>query len=210
MQKVSDIRNQFIDKLARQEFTGDTIELIGATFLADEDYIFGEVNKEWCERELAWYESISLNVNDIPGKIPQQWINVATPDGRINSNYGWAIWSEENGSQYCNTLQKLKSDKNSRQGQMIYTRPSMHNDWNRDGMKDFMCTAYNQMYIRNDKLVSHYVMRSNDSIFGYKGDRFWAKEVQKRMAKDLDVEAGDLIWTASSLHVYSRHYYLVK
>lgn len=210
MQRVKDIREQLINKLENKEFVGNTIEIIGATFLADEEAIFGEVNKEWCERELAWYESISLNVHDIPGKTPAQWINVATPDGFINSNYGWAIWSEDNGSQYNEVLVKIKSDKNTRQGQMIYTRPSMHKDWNEGGKKDFMCTAYNQFYIRDDKLISHFVMRSNDALWGYKGDRFWAKEVQTRLAKDLSVDIGDLIWTASSLHVYDRHYHLVK
>ena len=213
MQTVSDIRKQFAEKFLNKEFVGNTLEIIGATFLADEPVIFGELNNEWSKRELKWYESISLNVNDIEGNIPKIWKDVATPDGQINSNYGWAVWSEENGNQYCNVLRKLKSDKNSRQGQMIYTRPSMHADWNTNGMKDFMCTAYNQMFIRsddiNDVLHSHYVMRSNDSVYGYKGDVFWAREVQRRIAKDLDIRVGDLIWTASSQHIYDRHYFLV-
>lgn len=214
MQTVSDIREQFAEKLLRQEFVGNTIEIIGATFLADEPEIFGSRNTEWYERELRWYLSISLNVNDIEGNIPKIWKDVATPDGLINSNYGYAIWSKENGNQYCNVLQKLKADKNSRQGQMIYTRPSMHIDWNEGGKRDFMCTAYNQMFIRsddigNDALTSHYVMRSNCSIFGYRGDSYWAREVQRRLAKDLDIRVGELIWTSSSQHIYDRHFYLV-
>lgn len=210
MQTVKDIRAQFISKLENKEFVGNTIEIIGATFLADEEAIFGEVNHDWNQRELAWYKSMSLNVNDIPEPIPAVWKSVADTNGYINSNYGWCIWSWQNGSQYDEVLKKLQSDRNSRQGQMIYTRPSMHTEWNFQGMKDFMCTAYNQFYIRDDKLVSHYVMRSNDAVFGYKGDRHWAKYVQESLAKDLDVEVGDLIWTASSLHVYDRHYHLVK
>lgn len=209
MQTVSDIRDQFAEKLLRQEFVGNTIEIIGATFLVDSPVIFGELNDEWSKRELKWYESISLNVNDIEGNIPKIWKDVATPDGFINSNYGWAIWSEANGAQYCNVLQKLQADRNSRQGQMIYTRPSMHNDWNEGGKKDFMCTAYNQMFIRDNMLHSHYVMRSNDSIFGFKGDVYWAQEVHRRMAKDLGIGIGDLIWTSSSQHIYDRHFYLV-
>lgn len=210
MLDVNEIRKEFIYKLKSKEFVGNTIEIIGATFLADQIAIFGDVNQDWNSRELEWYKSQSLNVNDIPSPIPAIWKQVASPDGRINSNYGWCIWSKENGNQYDNVLAKLKADRNSRQGQMIYTRPSMHIDWNVDGMKDFMCTAYNQLYIRDEKLVSHFVMRSNDAVFGYKGDRHWAKTVQVQLARDLDVEVGDLIWTASSLHVYDRHYHLVK
>lgn len=209
MQTVTDIREQLMEKFINKEFTGNTVELVGATFLADEPVIFGIVNNDWHERELEWYKSISLNVNDIKGNIPKIWKDVATPDGRINSNYGYMIWSADNGAQYYNVLTKLKSDKNTRHGQMIYTRPSMHEDWKKNGMKDFMCTAYNQFFIRNDKLVSHYVMRSNDAIYGYKGDVYWAKEVQRQLAADLNIEVGDLIWTASSFHVYDRHYHLL-
>lgn len=209
MNTVQDIRDQIVEKFLNNDFVGNTVELIGATFIADEDCIFGEVNNEWFKRELKWYESISLNVNDIEGNIPAIWKQVATPDGFINSNYGWAIWSEENGRQYCNVLQKLKADRNTRQGQMIYTRPTMHSEWNANGKKDFICTIANQFFIRNDKLVSHYIMRSNDLQYGYRGDRFWALEVQRRLAKDLDIEIGDLIWSVSSAHFYDRHYYLI-
>lgn len=210
MQRVADIREQFKHKLANKEFVGNTVELVAATFLADEETIFGEMNYEWCERELAWYYTLSLNVNDIPEPIPAIWKQVSDADGFINSNYGWCIFSEENGNQYLEVLSKLNADRNSRQGQMIYTRPSMHKDWNVNGRKDFMCTAYNTFFIRDNKLVSHFNLRSNDAIFGYKGDRYWAKHVQNALAKDLGIEAGDLIWTASSLHVYDRHYHLVK
>ena len=209
MQTVTDIRDQFAQKFLDQEFVGNTIEIIGATFLVDQPVIFGEINDEWSKRELKWYESISLNVNDIEGNIPKIWKDVATPDGYINSNYGWCIWSEENGKQYENVLEKLRQDRNSRQGQMVYTRPSIHTEWNEGGKHDFICTAYNQMLIRDHMLHSHYVMRSNDSIFGFKGDAYWANEVQRRMSKDLGIGIGDLIWTSSSQHIYDRHYYLV-
>jgi thymidylate synthase len=209
MQTVKNIREQFGQKLINEEFVGNTIEIVGASFLADELAIFGEVNSVWNKTELEWYESISLNVNDINGDIPKIWKDVATPDGEILSNYGYMIWSEQNGYQYENVLKKLKSDKNSRQGLMVYCRPSIHQEWNYNGKNDFICTVANTFLIRNDKLVSHYIMRSQDSRFGYSGDRFWAAEVQRRLAKDLDVEAGELIWTTSSQHIYSRHYFLV-
>lgn len=209
MKKISDIRQEFIEKLNKEEFVGNTIEIIGATFLADEESIFGIVNHEWNQRELKWYESQSLSVLDIPAPIPKIWLDISSSNKTINSNYGWCIWSEENGNQYEYVLSSLRDNPNSRQGQMIYTRPSMHVDATKDGMKDFMCTAYNQFYIRDGKLISHYVMRSNDCWAGYKGDRHWAKVVQSRLANDLGIEPGDLIWTASSLHVYDRQYYLV-
>jgi len=46
-------------------------------------------------------------------------------------------------------------------------------------------------------------------VFGYKNDRAWQQHVLEKMANDLSIEPGDLLWNAGSLHVYSRHYHLV-
>ena len=89
---------------------------------------------------------------------------------------------------------------------MIYNRPSMHQDYNRDGMNDFMCTFANSFFIRDNKLISHYIMRSNDAVFGYGNDVAWAMYVQKKLARDLEVLPGDLIWTSANIHVYERHF----
>lgn len=74
-----------------------TIELVGVSFIADEPAIFGTVNQDYVEREEKWYYSTSRNVADIPGKTPQIWEAVADSNGLINSNYGWCIFSSENG-----------------------------------------------------------------------------------------------------------------
>jgi thymidylate synthase len=60
--------------------------------------------------------------------------------------------------------------------------------------------------IRDNKLISHYLMRSNDCVFGYTADVHWALHVQKMLAQRLLVEVGDLIWTATNLHAYERHF----
>jgi len=215
MYNIQEIRNLFIAKFKDGDFVIDktgvkTIEIIGATFLADEDYIFRKPNYDYIKKEIAWYESMSRNVNTIKDT-PKIWKDVATPNGYINSNYGWCVWSNENGNQYVNTLNELKQNPNSRRATMIYNRPSMHKDYNFNGMSDFICTYANQFFIRNGKLVSHYIMRSQDCIFGYNNDFAWAKYLQEKLANDLNIEAGDIIWTASSLHIYERHFnYLLK
>ena len=215
MKTVSQIRQMIIDKYLDEDFVIDrtgakTIELIGESFLADEDWVVRKANKEYIKRELEWYISKSLYVDDIPGETPQIWKDIASKDGKINSNYGWCIFSEENGSQYDNVYSELLSNPNSRRATMIYNRPSMHTDFNADGMNDFMCTFANTFFIRDDLLHSHYIMRSNDAVFGYNNDVAWALFVQKLLAADLGVEVGDLIWTASNFHVYERHFKFVE
>jgi len=211
----SDIRRELASKLVRGEFVTDksgvkTIEVIGRTFIANEDRLFGVPNQDYIARELAWYESQSLNVNDIPEPVPAIWKAVATPDGRINSNYGWMIYSSSNGYQYKNVLEILKKDRLSRRAEMIYTRPTMHTSYNAGGMSDFVCTEAVQYLIRNDKLNAIVKMRSNDAWAGYRNDYAWQMHVLKKLASDLgDIEIGNMYWSAGSLHVYSKQFYLV-
>ena len=106
--RVQDVRDYFVAaKQHQMNMTTDKtgvkcIELIGASFEANEPAIFGEPNLEYINREIEWYKSQSLNVNDIYGserKPPEAWNYASSPEGFINSNYGYLIWSKENGDQ---------------------------------------------------------------------------------------------------------------
>lgn len=214
MMYVDDIRSLLYRKLISEDFVTDksgvkTIEIVGASFVADEEVVFGKLDQEWSKRELTWYRSQSLNVWDIEPPVPVIWQKVADGDGFINSNYGWCIWSPENGDQYHNALQELRSNPESRRAIMIYNRPSMWKDYNKWGRSDFMCTNSVQYVIRSGRLQAIVQMRSNDLIFGYKGDRFWQRYVLERLAEDLNVPPGDILWQVGSAHVYERHFYLV-
>ena len=215
MKTANDIRADLIDKYLAEDYVVDksgakTIEVLGESFVADENWLIRTPAYKYIERELDWYMSESLYVDDIPGTTPQIWKDISSDEGKINSNYGWCIYSEENGNQYKHVLRELKANPNSRRAAMIYNRPSMHLDFNRDGMSDFMCTFANTFMIRDGKLISHYVMRSNDAVFGYNNDVAWAKFVQGQLAYDLEVEVGELIWTATNLHVYERHFEFIE
>lgn len=214
MNTVEDIRKYFIDAYYDNNFIIDksgvkTIEMMAAQFIANEPYIFGTVNEDYVERELQWYKSQSLNINDIPGGPPKVWKDVADPGGFINSNYGWCIYSGENGNQYENVVKELNSNPNSRRAIMIYTRPHMHYDYNFLGMNDFMCTNTVQYLIRKSKIHSIVNMRSNDALYGYKNDFAWQKYVLNQLAQELKTEVGDIVWNVGSLHVYERHFHLI-
>jgi len=220
MLKVEHIRQHFLSELKSERFVTDktgvkTIEMIGATFEANEPAIFGKPNEDYIQRELDWYKSQSLYVNDIPGgkqeaSPPEIWTSVACKDGKINSNYGWAIWSTDNYSQYNNALHELQTNPNSRRAMMIYTRPKMWWDYNYNGRSDFMCTNTVQYMIRDDELIAIVQMRSNDVVFGYRNDFAWQDYVVKQLAFNLGIQKTKIIWHVGSLHVYSRHFNLVK
>ena len=231
--KVSDVRDYFIG--AKQgggygrtiDKTGvQCIELIGASFLADEPAIFGEPNIEYINAEINWYESQSLNIHDIYGKHsgkkpPAAWQYAASDRGFVHSNYGYLVGSEENGSQYGNCLAELKANPNSRRAVMIYQRPSIWYEYNLDGASDFICTNSVAYYIRDGKLHCSVSMRSNDVVFGYKNDYAWQRYVLENLVGDYnliessagsgkELNVGTITWQVQNLHVYERHFNLVE
>ena len=217
--KVSDVRDYFIgaknhDYATTTDKTGvKCIELIGASFEADEPAIFGTPNIEYIQKEIDWYKSQSRNINDIYGigsMPPAAWQYAANKDGMINSNYGYLIWSKDNGNQYDNCLAELKANPNSRRAMMIYNRPSIWGEYNLEGMSDFICTNSVAYYIRNDELHCSVSMRSNDVVYGYKNDYAWQQYVLNELANDLNIEPGNMIWQVQNLHVYEKHFDLVK
>lgn len=215
MNYVEDIREYFKESLEKKDFVTDktgvkTIEMIGASFVANEDHIFGTPNTDYIQRELEWYSSMSLNVNDIPGITPKIWQDVSDDLGYINSNYGYLIFSDNNYNQFENVVEELRKSPNSRRAIMIYTRPNIWYDYNRNGMSDFICTNAVQYFIRNNKLIAHVSMRSNDVVFGYNNDYAWQKHVCDSLCERLEVKLDKIIWNVGSLHVYERHFDLIK
>lgn len=213
--KVEHIREAFKLLKIHQKYVIDKtgcklIELVGTSFYADEPAIFGTPNQDYITREIQWYESQSLNVNDIPPPIPAIWKSVATPDGRINSNYGWAIYSEENHLQFVNCIKALQADPYSRRAIMVYTRPSIQHEYNKDGMSDFICTNTVQFLVRDDRVHAIVNMRSNDVVFGYRNDWAWQNHVLFLVSDALRIPMGHIIWQTGSLHVYEKHFNLIE
>ena len=218
MQTVNDIRKHFIGELNDEAFTTDktgqnTIELLGASFIADEPAIFGTPNQEYINREIDWYISASTNIHDIYDRgtaPPEAWQYAADNHGNINSNYGYLIFSDIYYRQYDNVLTELLENPDSRRASMIYQRPSIWTEYNENGKSDFICTNAVTYYIRNDELQSVVQMRSNDVVYGYKNDYAWQQYVLTTLAKDLGIQPGFITWQVQNLHVYERHFNLVK
>jgi thymidylate synthase len=222
MQNTQEILDELKQKYKNGEFrilggNVKTIEIQNAHFICDKPWVVREPNYDYASREIQWYHSQSLNVNDIPGDCPKIWRDCADPDGFINSNYGWCIWSEENGYQYDHCIQTLVDDPMSRQGVMLYNRPSMQEEATKNGMHDFMCTYCVQCFLNlmhDDKYHLKYIvyMRSNDAVFGFDNDILWHEHVRDLMVEDLNARldkevVADLVeWNAGSFHVYERHF----
>ena len=236
--KVNDIREYFINELQAKNYTVDrtgqkTIELIGASFTADEETIFGTVNEEYVEAEINWYKSGSTNINDIykwpnyphDKAPPVAWQYSANDHGEINSNYGHLIYSDKYYGQYHMALDELLRNMDSRRATMIYTRPSIWTEFDENGKNDFICTNAVTYYLRNGAINAVVQMRSNDVVFGYKNDYAWQLHVLTNLVKDYnacyldkawdadyrkEMAVGTITWQVQNLHVYERHFNLVK
>lgn len=217
---TADIRNELIRLYKEGSFRegkyGKTVEIQNAHFLADKDWIIRKPNYDYAKREIEWYESQSLYVKDIPCGAPKIWQACADRDGKINSNYGFCIFSDENGNQFDHCVKRLLDDHYTREACMIYTRPSMQIDCNANGMHDFMCTYSTQVFL-NDigdnkyKLDYTVFQRSCDAVYGFNNDNIWHRHVMNKLVDELkrydrNVILGDMIYNCGSLHVYERHF----
>ena len=166
--------------------------------------------EKYVNAELDWYLSEDLNVRNI-SEHASIWKDVSDEAGYINSNYGYLVYSASNHHQYYNCWKELCKNKESRRAIQIYTRPSMHYDYNRDGMSDFICTLAHQFFIRNNELISVVNCRSVDFIFGFFNDFYWFSYIHNEMFEDLlktysELKNGKMIYVPNSLHIYERHF----
>ena len=207
--------NLINEKFVLDKYGGKVVELIAPKVVLDPsetfiDFLTRFSPRKYIEKETRWYDSKSLSidlVNDV--KI---WNNVSDINEEINSNYGNLAFSRNNFSQFDNALQSLLSHNESRQAIIVYTRPSIHYEWNSHGASDFICTNYQQFFIRNNKLHCVTSMRSNDCWTGTFNDIPWFHLVIQRMMESLlghgleDLRYGDHIFIPNSFHCYEKHF----
>lgn len=165
-----------------------------------------KTSEKYVKEELKWYNSMNPHMGAISPHA-SMWGNVCDTRGMVNSNYGYLIYSPQNGYQYDNVLKTLREDPCSRRAVMYYTNPMIHYT----GGKDYICTIYVSYTIRNNKLHGFVSMRSSDVRYGIIGaDLAWQINILQKLAKNLNVGVGALYWHAVSLHLYERHFKNLK
>lgn len=95
----------------------------------------------------------------------------------------------------------LKDDPDSRQAVVTIWDP-LHDQ--QGGVRDTPCTVMLQFLIRDNRLILHTTMRSNDVWWGLAYDAFQFTTLQLAMADVLQLEPGPYHHHAVSLHAYER------
>lgn len=99
-------------------------------------------------------------------------------------------------------IEKLKNSPDTRQGVLtIYQSDDAFAD-----TKDTPCTVALDFKIRDEKLNLHVFMRSNDLVWGFQYDMFNFTLIQEMIANSLGIDVGTYTHTATSLHIYKRHW----
>lgn len=169
-----------------------------------------ETIASYTAKEVELYNSGTNSAEDF-GKASKFWLNLANPDGTVNSAYGHLIWyKKSHGSdfeqeQYCVVpprfdgdgsihgmrpvrrtpwewaKQSLIDDKDTRQAILRFSLPE--HQWK--GNKDQTCTMHGNFLIRNDELHLSVVMRSNDLTLGLVYDLPWFCSLIDKMVEEL-------------------------
>ena len=171
-------------------------------------YDIFKTKEEYINKELEWYMSQSLDAKWI-GQHAKIWLDCCDENSKINSNYGYLMFSAQNGYQFKNVIKELTTDKDSRRAVAYYANPFIHYT----GGKDYICTIAVQYLFRNKTVDAIVYMRSNDIVYGLIGaDLFWQNECLKLVCDLLTIHyceqifPGDIHWMPGSLHIYERHW----
>lgn len=98
-------------------------------------------------------------------------------------------------------MKRLTEDRDSRQA--VLNVWNWHWDLN-EPHKDLPCTVSLHFLIRDNRLVLHTHMRSNDVWWGLAYDVFQFTQLQLTVARQLDIETGSYYHHDTSLHIYER------
>lgn len=155
------------------------------------------------KNELNWYYSL-VPYTTIPSKRMKKWNQ---NPGLSNSNYGFIVFSAQNGLQYSSVLKELVVNKNSRRAIINYAHPFIQYI----GNYDFICTQYVAYYIRDDILNATVSMRSNDAINGLiYCDLYWQLHILQKLANDLNINVGKINWHSTNIHLHKQDVEKIK
>ena len=160
--------------------------------------------------ELAWYLQRDTSIGFI-NNFSNFWKRIATPEGYINSNYGYILFSD----QLEWALKSLQKDPYTRQAICFVNSPR----YQYEGNQDFVCTMYLNFWIDHSeeepKLDMKVQMRSNDIFYGLSYDAPFFAFVQQTLWHWLkntyeNLQLGKYYHCADNIHYYEAHFDLAS
>lgn len=175
--------------------------------------VYRKMSLKYLVGEWLWYERGSNSIDEISYYSPF-WRKISDDGKTVNSAYGHRLFgfhSQFGVNQWEYAKGQLTDDINTRRAIMLIPSPV-------DMVKitkDFPCTISLQFLIRDNKLHLICNMRSNDLVLGFTYDAASFTMFQEKMLIELqskypNLKMGYYYHFAASLHVYQRHYPMLR
>jgi thymidylate synthase len=160
-------------------------------------------NQDYAEYEWNWYLKGDRDASEIAerAKIWKQMMVDGTTE--VNSNYGY-FWKLND--QLQRAITELRFNPQSRRAIVV------HYDINElDRYKyDTPCNDVLNFYIKDDKLHLSVFARSIDLVYGFCNDQYTFAKLMEMVAYQLEIPVGEMHWMVTNLHIYPRHYDMLK
>lgn len=171
-----------------------------------------KMNLSYAKREWLWYLGADPKDDSIC-EHATLWKKLKQPDGTFYSNYGQYLFGKPEGgsSQFEYVIRTLKADPQSRRASMMLLKAEHLFPEN----IDTVCTYAINFFINQGHLDMTVMMRSNDVIWGFTNDGFcfwnlylFVYQILKNSMPSL--QFGSYTHVTNSMHVYDRHYEMIK
>jgi thymidylate synthase len=160
-------------------------------------------NKDYADYEWDWYLKGDRDATEISerAKIWKQMMVPGTTE--VNSNYGY-FWNYND--QLNRIIEDLKTNKETRRAIVVH-----YNLDELDRYKyDTPCNDVLNFYIQDDKLQLTVFARSIDLVYGFCNDQYTFAKLMELVSEKTGYEVGDMHWFITNLHIYPRHYNMLK
>lgn len=160
-------------------------------------------NKDYADYEWDWYLKGDRDASEISerAKIWKQMMVPGTTE--VNSNYGY-FWNYND--QLNRIIEDLKTNKETRRAIVVH-----YNLDELDRYKyDTPCNDVLNFYIQNDKLQLTVFARSIDLVYGFCNDQYTFAKLMELVSEKTGYEVGEMHWFITNLHIYPRHYNMLK
>jgi thymidylate synthase len=160
-------------------------------------------NVDYAEYEWNWYLKGDRDATEIAerAKIWKQMMVPGTTE--VNSNYGY-FWKLND--QLQRIVTELRFNPESRRAIIVH-----YDIHELDRYKyDTPCNDMLNFYIKDGKLELTVFARSIDLVFGFCNDQYTFAKLMELIAYQLEIPVGEMHWMVTNLHVYPRHYDMLK
>lgn len=123
------------------------------------------------------------------------------------NGFMWGAYGNRVGAQLIRVAELLEREPDTRRAVITLWDPARDQE---AGHLDYPCTVMLAFTVRDERLIMHTTMRSNDCVLGLAYDAFQFTQVQLALADSLGYRPGHYVHHAVSLHVYERDVELVE